>query len=258
MLRLRSLARGAALLTAAVAVAACGSSADSGTRPTLVVAAAADLRTVFEASKQTLEEASGANITFVFGSSGQLQRQVEAGAQYDVFLSADMAYVESLAAEGAVHPDSVAVYAVGRLALAWRRDLPPLEGVEDLLRGDVNRVALANPDHAPYGRAGREVLIATGLWDQIRPKLILGENVRQATDYVETGNVDAALVTYALVIDTRTPFLLVEPSLHAPIRQGAAIVTRGKSQEAARRFLDFILGAEGQRLLRAAGFEEAR
>lgn len=257
MRHLRRLGQGLVAVVALALLAGCGPGADGDTRPTLVVAAAADLRAAFDASRATLEEASGADITFVFGSSGQLQRQVAAGAEYDVFLSADIAYVESLAADGAVDPGTVAVYAVGRLALAWRRDLPPLEGIGDLLRGDIDRIAIANPDHAPYGRAAREALIAAGIWEDVRPRLAFGENVQQTTDYVESGDVDAALVAYALVIDTRTPHFLVEASLHEPIRQGAAIVTRSRSPEAARRFIDFLLGAQGQQLLRSYGFEAA-
>lgn len=244
---------GLCLLVAAVA--GCDSSSANDERPTLTVAAAADLRTALEASQATLEEASGARIVFVFGSSGQLQRQIQAGAAYDVFLSADVGYIEELAAAGDVLKESVAVYAVGRLALAWRRDLPPLEGPGDLARADIERVTIANPDHAPYGRAAREAMLATGVWDATAGKLVLGENVRQATDYVETGNVDAGLVAHALVVDTTTPHLLVDAALHAPILQGAALVARGPSLEAGQRLLDFLMGARGQTLLRTYGFE---
>lgn len=247
--------RSAWLLALALVVAGCGSGSGSDQRPALVVAAASDLRSVFESARPTLEEASGATITFVFGSSGQLQRQVQAGAEYDIFFSADLAYVEALASDGAVIPDSVAVYAVGRLALAWRTGIPPLDGLGDLVRDDIGRVAIANPDHAPYGRAARQALEQSGLWDELQRKLVLGENVQQTTDYVESGNADAGLVAYPLVIGTEIPHVLVDAALHAPIRQGVAIVARGKSPVAARRLVDFILGPEGQQLLRAHGFE---
>ncbi len=237
-------------ISAVVLLTGCGGDGDG--RPGITVAAASDLRDVLTGLKPRLESASGSHITFVFGSSGQLKQQVLAGAKYDLFLSADQAYVAELERAGRV-TRSIG-YAQGRLALTWRDGLAPLDGPEDLTRADVRRIAIANPDHAPYGRAAQEALATAGLEPAVAGPLVLAENVRQALDYVEGGNADAGLVALALVIRGARPYEVVDASLHRPIVQAGGVVRDGHEEEAGA-ILDLLMSGEGQAALREYGFE---
>ncbi len=221
----------------------------------VTVAAASDLRRALTALQPELERACSARLTLVYGSSGQLKEQILAGARYHLFLSADVEYVQELVRAGRLEGEGAGPYAVGRLALAWRRGLPPLRGVEDLARADVTHIAIANPAHAPYGRAAQQALTAAGLWERLQPRLVLGENIRQATDYVQGGNADAGLVALALVIDTDTPYTLVPASLHRPIVQAGGVLRGSGKEDAARCLLAALRAPAGQEALARFGFE---
>jgi molybdate transport system substrate-binding protein len=246
------------LLALEWALVACGGRADApaaGPAQAVTVAAAADLRRALTAMQPELERACAARLTFVYGSSGQLKEQILAGAGYHLFLSADVDYVQELVRAGRLEAEGAGPYAVGRLALAWRRGLPPLQGVEDLARADVTHIAIANPAHAPYGRAAQQALTAAGLWERLQPRLVLGENIRQATDYVQGGNADAGLVALALVIDTETPYVLVPASLHRPIVQAGGVLRGSGREETARCLLAALRAPAGQEALARFGFE---
>lgn len=159
--------------------------------PSLTVSAAADLVYAFTEIGEVFEQQTGIPVVFNFGSTGQLAQQIEQGAPVDLFAAANVSYVEDLAQQGRVLPDTVAIYGRGRITLWTRSDSPlRIDSIEDLAQPVVRRIAIANPDHAPYGIAAREALQSAGLWDALQPKLILGENVRQALQYAETGDVD--------------------------------------------------------------------
>lgn len=168
------------------------------------VGAASDLRRAMTALQPGIEQACDTKLTFVFGSSGQLKEQILAGADYHLYLSADTGFVEELERAGKLVPNGRATYGVGRIVLAWRTGLPPLATAADLTRADIKRIAIANPAHAPYGRAAQEAMTTAGVWSGLESRLVLGENIRQTTDYVQQGNVDAAIVALALVM-TPTP-----------------------------------------------------
>lgn len=219
------------------------------------IGAASDLRRALVALQPAIERACNTRVTFVFGSSGQLKEQILAGADYHLFLSADTDYVAELDRAGRVVPNGSASYAVGRIVLAWRKDLPPLGGVSDLARSDIRRIAIANPAHAPYGRAAEQAMTAAGVWQGVQSRLVLGENIRQATDYVQQGNADAGIVALALVIDTDTPYTLIDASLHKPIIQGAGVVKGTGGERTARCALQQILAPDGQEALQRFGFE---
>jgi len=248
--KLRALA--VALVALAGALAACGGDGDR-----LQIAAASDLRPLLEDNREVIESAAGMPVTFVFGSSGQLQEQVLAGASYGLFLSADVRYIDALEDAGRVAADGRAAYGVGALALVWRDGMPAITEPTDLRRADIRRIAIANPGHAPYGRAARETLTSLGLWDELEPRTVLAEHVRQATDYVRTGNADAGLVALALIYGDDRPFLLIDESLHEPIVQAGAVIAESGHEDAARKVLAFLVRPEGQRLLADYGFEPA-
>ncbi len=186
----------------------------------------------------------------ILGSSGILARQIEQGAPYDVYLSANESYVEGLVTAGKLARDSVRVYALGRLGI-WSRD-GRFRDLDDLTSERVLHIALANPAHAPYGVAAREALRKLNLWPELEPKVVYGENVRQALQYAESGNADAAVTAWSLVFNRGG--VLVPAELHAPIRQSGGVATASRRPVAARRFLEFLRGPEGRKLLESNGF----
>ena len=165
------------------------------------MSAAASLTFAFQELGERFRHETGTRVGLNFGSSGQLAQQIASGAPVDLFAAANMAFLDDLDRQGVLLAETKRPYARGRLTL-WTRADSPLRFVrlEDVMRPEVRRLALANPSHAPYGVAAREALQAVGLWDKIQSKLVLGENVRQALQYAATGNVDVALVARSLSV----------------------------------------------------------
>jgi molybdate transport system substrate-binding protein len=244
----------ATLLVVALAAACAPASASRGEGETLTVAAAADLQFAFTEIGRLFEEETGARVTFTFGSSGNLARQIENGAPIDLFASADEAYVHGLASTGAVLADSVRLYAIGRIVLASNRESgASVHRLDDLLGPGIARIALANPDHAPYGRAGRQALESAGLWDALQPKIVYGENVRQALQFVQTGNAEAGIIALSIAEVPEIEFVLIDGSLHAPLRQALGVV-RGGQEGLATEFAEFVNGPIGTPIMQRYGF----
>ena len=229
-------------------------------RAQVAVAAASDLQTVMPEIVSRFQGAAGQMVRVSFGSSGQFVSQIQNGAPFDVFLSADDAYVAQLVESGHAVRSSVLEYAEGRLAMFTRRDsgVDISRGLSALADPKVRRIALANPDHAPYGRAAVAALQGAGIYDRVRSRLVLGENVSQAAQFAQTGNADVGLVALAL---TRAPAmqkggisLEVPSELYPPIRQTGAVLTRSNQKDIAGRFLAFLKSAEMATLLRSSGF----
>lgn len=237
---------------------ACGSGEGASSRSSgeLLVAAAADLQYAFNDLGALFAEETGAKITFSYGSSGMLAQQIEGGLPADLYSSADVDYVDRLRAEGLLIEDTQQVYAIGRLALASSAKAGVMvSGLEDLRRPEVKKVAIADPGHAPYGRAAEEALKNAGLWDELQPKLVYGQNVIAATEYVRSGNAEAGLVALSLVIhEPAVTYATVDESLHQPIRQALAVIRGTRHEELARRFVAFIRGPQGQAVLEKYGF----
>ena len=179
-----------------------------------------------------------------------LARQIENGAPYDVFLSADENLAQSLVAQGKLVPGSVATYATGRLGL-WSTKATPAS-LDALLGSGIRMVAIANPQHAPYGAAARAMLERAGLWTRLQPKVVLAENVRQAYEFASTGNADAVITAWTLLWDKPGAKLLPEGG-YPPIRQSGGIVAGTGHEPQARAFLSFLLSPDGQSILRAGG-----
>jgi molybdate transport system substrate-binding protein len=178
-----------------------------------------------------------------------LARQIQQGAPYDVYLSANEGFVRDLVRSGHVVADSVRFYAYGRIALWSKRRA--IQSLSELLDNRVLHVAIANPTHAPYGMAAREALKNQLIWDKLKPKLVYGENVRQAFEYAHSGNADAVITAWTLVFDRGG--ILLPGKWHRPIRQAGGVVKASRQQQAARRFLTFLAGSEGGKLLRKGG-----
>lgn len=225
-------------------------------RPPLTVAAAADLQGVLPEVGARFQRETGVPVVFSFGSSGGLARQIEQGAPVDLFAAASEEYVVDLERKGRIVPGSTKVYALGLLDLTIRREgSTPVRSLGDLVSPRVRRIALANPEHAPYGAAARDALRSAGLWDQLRPKLVYAENVRQAAQFVETGNADAGLVAASLVRkDGRLKSVPVPEKHYRPLRQALGIVVGSVRRTEAKRFAAFLTGPVGRTLLQDFGF----
>lgn len=223
-------------------------------RAELIVAAAADLVFALREIAPLFEKEQRVKVTLTFGSTGQLAQQIQEGAPVDVFLAANAAFVEDLRARGAILADSVEPYARGRIVLATRKNRPSLSSLSDLARDDVRRVAIANPAHAPYGMAAREALVSAGVWTRIQPKLVYGENIRQALQFLQTGNVDAAILALSVAEVPEIRFVRIDQRLYKPIVQAAAVTARSRRPELARAFIRFVNGPQGRPIMKRFGF----
>lgn len=221
----------------------------------ITVAAASDLTPAFEEIGREFQSTHKTKVTFVFGSTGMLTRQIENGAPMDLFAAASMSYIDELDQKGLIIPDSKAIYARGRITL-WTpaQSNLRLESIKDLARPEVMSIAIANPDHAPYGLAARQALESVGLWEAVKPKLVYGDNIRQTLQYAETGNVDIAIIALSLSVQSRGRWSLIPEELHRPLDQGLAIVKGMKHEQAAREFASYVSGPQGRAVLQKYGF----
>jgi molybdate transport system substrate-binding protein len=234
---------------------------DNSTR-LLRVAAASDLQSVFPELAAGFEERQQQKVKVepIFSSSGNLFSQISNGAPFDLYLSADLRYAERLANDGRARKSDVFVYATGRLAVYATESslLLESEGISVVSDPRIRRLAIAHPDHAPYGRAAVETLRNSGLYDQASSKLVVGESVMQAAQFVESGAADLGIVALSLVKGSKAKgkHWVVPKELHSPIVQGGAILAaEGPKASVARAFVDYLLGGEGQKLLQSYGFD---
>ena len=222
----------------------------------ITVAAAANLSDAFTELGQKFTARTGVRVVYSFGATAELAKQIENGAPFDLFAAADTEHVERLNRQGLIADGTAALYARGRL-MVWTPlgSRIRLNRIEDLRGAEVERIAIARPDVAPYGRAAVEALGALGLWKDIESKIIYGQNVTQTKQYVATGNADAALLPRSLLSEGEGQSIEVDERLHQPINQSLAIVKASGKQEAASLFSQYILSPEGQSLLQRYGYE---
>ena len=221
----------------------------------LTVYGASDLALAFKEIAPLFEKSAGAKVTLVLGSTGNLAKQIEHGAPADVFFSANVGFVETLRAQGAIIPETRSLYAQGRIVLATSLKTGlRLQSLADLRRPEVRRIAIANPDHAPYGKAAQEALQAAGLWTEVKPKLVYGENIRHVLQFVETGAVEAGIVALSVADVPGVVHVPIDPALHAPLNQMAAVVKRSPRPELGLAFIQFVNGPEGRPIMRRYGF----
>jgi molybdate transport system substrate-binding protein len=209
---------------------------------TLLVAAASDLAPL---ARVFASAVPGCQVRVSFGSSGTLARQIEHGAEFDIYLAASRRYTDELAKGGAVDPATVTPYARGRIAL-WS-----LHGLRWAQLDNAARISIANPTHAPYGLAAKQALERQNRWSKLQPKIVFGENVRQAWQFAVTGNADATITAWSLVKDQGGE--LIPESWHDPILQTAAIPKRSRNPDGAKRFLVWLKSAAGRKVLEDHG-----
>ncbi|MGO9232019.1 MAG: molybdate ABC transporter substrate-binding protein [Bryobacteraceae bacterium] len=255
----RALSRRLALLLAALAVwVGSTRAAEAGE---LTVAAAADLRFALdELASQFRATHPAVDLAITYGSSGNFFAQIQNGAPFDVFLSADVDYPQRLIAAGLANRGSLFQYGVGRIVV-WVPAESPLDlsalGIHSLEAASVRHIAIADPQHAPYGRAAVAALRSLGVYDRVSPKLVLGENVAQAFEFVESGAAEAGIVALSLALAPKMGghgrYWEIPPDAYPKIEQGGAILTRAPAGPASE-FRAFLLSAEARRILKQYGF----
>jgi molybdate transport system substrate-binding protein len=226
----------------------------------ITIAAASDLNFAFREIVTEYEKASGNHVRLALGSSGNFYAQIQNGAPFDLYFSADIAYPKKLEEAGLTVPGSLYQYAVGRIVM-WtghesRIDLT--QGFEALREPTVKKIAIANPKHAPYGRAAVAAMEYFKVYDQVKDKLILGENISQTAQFIESGACDIGIIALSLALAPPMQavghYWEIPADAYPSIEQGAVMLVGGKNQESAKAFLSFIQGAEGQRMMKRYGF----
>lgn len=245
-------------LLAAILLAGLALAAPLRAEAQITIAAAADLKFAMDDIVAQFKKAHPRDgVTVIYGSSGKFHAQIQQGAPFDVYFSADIALPRSLAAAGFA-ASSVKPYAVGRLVL-WSasRDARQMT-LADLADPSVRSIAIANPQHAPYGQRAEEALRAAGLWEKIQPKLVYGENIAQAALYAQTGNADIGIIALSLALNqtlaAKGAYRLIDDRLHQPLAQGYLITRRAAGNPLARQFADFVDGQDARAILARHGF----
>jgi molybdate transport system substrate-binding protein len=233
---------------------ACGISNQQ--RPiTLTVSAAANLNVVFPEIGKLWEQETGNRVVFNLGSTARLAQQIAQGVAVDLFAAANKMAVEDLDRKGLIMSETKTVYGLGTIGLWQRQDSAiTITELKDLLKPEIKRIAIANPTSAPYGVAAREALQSSGIWQELQPKMILGENITQTQQYVETGNVDIAIVALSNTINKSGRWTAIDGKLHQPLEQMLAIPKNAPHPEAAKQFANFINAEKGRNLMRKYGF----
>src|SRR6267143_748286 len=244
-----------------VVVLAALSSARPASGQEIAVAAAADLKFAMGELAANFEKQTGNKVNVTYGSSGNFFSQIQNGAPFDLFLSADLEYAKKLEAGGQAEPGTLYNYAVGRIVI-W---MPPgtkvdlnAQGMNALLDSAIRKIAIANPVHAPYGRSAVAALKKAGIYEKVEPKLVYGENISQAAQFVQSGNAQAGFIALSLAISPAMKdsgeMWLIPAELHPPIEQAAVVVRNSQKKEAAKAFLEYIKSAAGKAVMDRYGF----
>lgn len=226
------------------------------------VAAASNMQFALQEIAARYQKDSGHSLRLVFGSSGNLYRQISQGAPFQLFLSADEAYVQQLAAAGKTLDEGV-LYGLGRIALMAPKGASltlgdELQGLKAALaEGQIKKFAIANPEHAPYGRAAEQALQHAGLWDALQGKLVLGENIAQAAQFATSGNAQGGIVAYSLAlapgVAERGEFVLIPSAWHQPLRQ-RMVLLKGASASA-QAFYQYLQQPAARTIMTQYGFD---
>ena len=231
----------------------------------ITVAAAADLKFAMDEIVTTFKKAnSGDEIDVIYGSSGKFHTQIQQGAPFDLYFSADISFPRELAKKG-FSASEVKPYAFGRIVL-WSASLDATKmTLSSLTDPKITRIAIANPKHAPYGKRAEEALRASNLWDQVEPKLVYGENISHTAVLVQTKNAQVGIIALALAIHSELAskggYWLIPDNMHEPLEQGIIITKEGANNALAKRFADYMGGKPARAVMTKYGFvvpEDAR
>ena len=241
-----------AVHTAIVAAAGRGQTASS---ISLMVFAASDLGAPFAQIVPQFERKTRIDVTLVLGSTGMLAQQIRNGAPADVFFAANESFIKELTAENLTLRNSTVIYARGRIVIVTlRAGGIRVNDLRDLADARIRRIAIANPQHAPYGLAAKQALESAGLWTTLEPKLVFGENVQQAVQFVRSGSAEAGLVARSVADTPDLHWKLVDDKLHTPLSQMATVLARTRQPAASMSFIDFVNGTQARVVMRQFGF----
>src|SRR5229473_4371795 len=225
------------------------------------VAAAADLKFAMGELCAQFERQAGTKVNVTYGSSGNFFSQMRNGAPFDLFFSADIEYPQRLEAAGLAEPGTLYEYAVGRIVIWTLADSNVDVAKQEwnaLLDAQVKKIAIANPEHAPYGRAAVAALQDAGIYESVKAKLVYGENISQAAQFVQSGNAQAGIVAMSLAVSpamNNGKRWEIPADMHPVIEQGAIVLKDARNSDAARSFLEFVKSATGRAILAKYGFE---
>jgi len=249
-------------LCAGVVLSGCRAEPEAPARRGKVrVAAAADLNAAFPDLIMRFGASHDVDVSVSYGSSGNFYAQLINEAPFDMFLSADVSYPNQLAARGLTLPQSEFTYAIGRIVV-WAPASSTLdvehEGLQVLTQASIKHVAIANPEHAPYGRAAVAAMQSAGVYDRVKPKLVVGENIAQTMQFVQSGAAEVGIVALSLVlapnVDNKGRRFDIPASTYPRLEQGGTILKAAADVDAARAFRGFLLSADGQAILKQYGF----
>lgn len=226
----------------------------------LTVAAASDLNFAMKDLVTEYERTSGHHVRLSLGSSGNFYSQIQNGAPFDLYFSADIGYPKKLEEAGLTVPGTLYRYAVGRIVL-WTGNKSQIDvtiGIDVLRMPTIRKIAIANPKHAPYGRAAVAAMEHYHVYDLAKDKLVLGENISQAAQFIESGACEVGIVALSLALAPSMKaaghYWEIPAEAHPPLEQGAVILKHSTNQEIARHFLEFIRGPQGQEIMKRYGF----
>ncbi len=244
-----------AVIAALVLIVPSGAAAEE-----ITVAAAADLTFAFQDVGARFQKATGDSVKFSFGSSGNFLSQIQNGAPFDMFFSADIGYPKKLEAAGLIEPGTLYEYAVGKIVI-WVPNASTLDlkqGLAVLTDPHINKIAIANPVHAPYGSAAVAAMKHENVYDQVHSKLVMGENIAQTAQFVQSGSADVGILALSLALapnlKEKGRYVMIPTSDYPPIEQAAVIVKSSHKKEAAKRFLAFIKTPAIVSVMRDYGF----
>jgi molybdate transport system substrate-binding protein len=227
----------------------------------ITIAAAADLHFALDEIGANFQNESGIRLRVSYGSSGNFYQQLQNGAPFDIFLSANVDYPKKLEAAGLTVPGSYYEYARGQIVLAVRANstLDVKQGLKVLLNPAVKKIAIADPNHAPYGMAAVAALKAEKVYDQVASKLVTGENISQTASFVLSGAADVGIIALSLV---KAPpngapvrFQEIPASDYPPIQQACVVLKSSKNPELAKKFEDYLRGKQAAEIFRRYGFD---
>ena len=230
----------------------------------ITVAAASDLQFALQEVKARFEKNTGTRVNVVFGSSGNFFTQIQNGAPFDLFFSADIEYPQKLEAAGLTEPGTLYEYAVGKLVLWAPKDsqLDLSSGLQVLVDPRVKKIAIANPEHAPYGRAAVAALRHEGIYDKVADRLVLGENISQTASFVVSGSADIGIVALSLALaptlKEKGKYAEVPADEYPAIRQAAVVLKSSPQKNVAERFVAYLKTPAIVDLLKSYGFSVAR
>ncbi|MBA3392350.1 MAG: molybdate ABC transporter substrate-binding protein [Deltaproteobacteria bacterium] len=238
-----------------LATVLCGGCSKTSGERVVRIGAASDLAKAFTELGKEFETRTGIRPEFTFGSSGLLSKQIAQGAPYFLFAAANKAFVDKVIEAGVCDGKTARTYGRGRVVVWTAGGTPAPKQLSELTEPRFKRIALANPDHAPYGVAGKQALEKSGLWAQLESRIVLAENVQATMLYARDGNADAAIVALSLaVVSDGGAYLPIDQFLHDPLDQQLVVCGKGAEADAARKFAELVASAEGRELMTRYGF----